>query len=130
MTSIISSRYEETPTLDNYVRVDGVNSIDNSSYPFLDTSTLTVGHQGGAEFFRGNISEAITYNEKLDDVSISKVESYLGIKYGLTLPNDYINSLENIVYPAGSSLYSNAIVGIARDDATALDQRVSHSQDI
>jgi len=60
-------------------------------------------------------------------------ESYLSIKYGLTLnqgtPQNYISSSGTILYDASGALssYTFNIAGIGRDDSSALNQKQSRS---
>ena len=66
-------------------------------------------------------------------VEIQRVESYLAIKYGITLDQtaatDYLASDgATIMWDAtAAGTYNNDIAGIGRDDAQALEQRVSKS---
>ncbi|MFT5777973.1 MAG: hypothetical protein ACI837_000921 [Crocinitomicaceae bacterium] len=89
---------------------------------------------GGAE--RSNIAmqEVITFNFNLTPAQFDRVESYLAIKYGVTLGlngtavDDYFNSTGAVVYDASSHAgYTYDIGGIGRDDASALSQLKSHS---
>ncbi len=83
------------------------------------------------QFFHGAMAEFIIYLGDLDlsnDVSneTGRIESYLAIKYGQTLPHHYVNSAGTIVRTV-SGAYTNNIAGIARDDASALNQKQSQS---
>lgn len=82
----------------------------------------------------GDFAEAILYNTALTAADRQRVESYLALKYGITLDQStatsYVNSSGTTVYPAATShdLYDNDIAGIARDDASSLNQTGSQSQ--
>lgn len=77
-------------------------------------------------------AEIISYNTKLSSIQIRMVESYLAIKYGITLGNNQ-GAGQCIAYKnsAGTSIwenqtgYHNNVTGIGRDDASTLDQRMS-----
>lgn len=83
-------------------------------------------------YYQGDIAEVIFYDKgDLDASDIKKIESYLAIKYGITLDAgnaSYVNS----VGVAGTVLwdnlgYWNDVAGLVQDNAGALDQRVSKS---
>jgi hypothetical protein len=92
---------------------------------------LTMGG-GWAEDSKVYIPEVITYNRELSPAEKLQVESYLAIKYGTTLDST-VSNYEN---SSGSSLYDNIIpsywhniIGISRDDNSALIQKQSHNFD-
>ncbi|WP_144895661.1 Ig-like domain-containing protein [Lutibacter sp. Hel_I_33_5] len=77
----------------------------------------------------GRIMEVIHYPWVLTTVERQKVESYLAIKYGVSLNADYFASSGTKIWDAteASSNYNNGITFIGKDIASALDQRVSKS---
>lgn len=82
----------------------------------------------------GDFAEMVVYNTNLSTADRQKVESYLAIKYGITLnqtvARNYVNSAGTVVYPAATTHddYDFDIAGIARDDGSALNQTSSQSQ--
>ncbi|MEM6734950.1 MAG: T9SS type A sorting domain-containing protein [Bacteroidota bacterium] len=78
-----------------------------------------------ANFLSGNLAEVIYFQSFLDATNRAQVESYLAIKYGITLPIDYLSSNSTIIFSSGS--YSNDIVGIGLDINATLDQLSSTS---
>ena len=96
-------------------------------------------NSGGAEATNSAIAEVITYNTTLDTASINKVESYLAIKYGITLnqysipstnsyPTNYTASDGSIIWSASANKsFDSCITGIGRDDASGLLQLQSMS---
>ena len=84
---------------------------------------------GNLEFYDGSIAEIITYaNTSHGTTTREKVESYLAIKYGVTLPHNYRASDNTIVWNvATNAAYNNNIIGIARDDIGSLLQKQSRS---
>ncbi|MFJ8520685.1 hypothetical protein ACIQ8C_24435, partial [Lysinibacillus xylanilyticus] len=83
----------------------------------------------GVANMNGNIAEIITLNEKADTTERSKVDSYLALKYGITLNNgasNYVDTNNSTVWTIDTT-YKNNIAGIARDDAEGLYQKQSHS---
>lgn len=85
--------------------------------------------------FNGYLNEFIFYNRDLTNAEMSKIHTYLAIKYGITLDNsgggaqgDYISSGGLLVWDASlSPAYHNDVIGIGRDDNQALLQKQSHS---
>jgi len=88
-------------------------------------------------YYNGFINEVITYNADLSTLEITKVNTYLGIKFGITLDNtgggiqgDYIATNDQIVWDASLMAgYHNDVIGLCRDDNESLTQKQSHSFD-
>lgn len=113
------------------------NSTHGTAVPtgtFNNTANRRVwfGHNG-TNNCDADASEAISYNVTLSAADRKKVESYLATKYGITLGTngtsvDYVNSNNTIYWQQSlNSGYAYDIAGVSRDDASALDQRKSHS---
>ena len=85
----------------------------------------------------GFIHEIVFYNRDLTNEEMSKVHTYLAVKYGVSLDNslggsqgDYISSDGGLVWDASTNfVYHNDVMGIARDDAQGLYQKQSHTFD-
>lgn len=102
--------------------------LDNTDVAFLLNAT--------------DVSEIIIYNKALSEADIQKIESYLAIKYGVTLgyndsevyngiTNDYYDSDGNIIWNGtGNANYGYNIFGIARDDESGLLQTKSKSSNV
>ncbi len=87
----------------------------------------------GSEPMAGGFGEFIFFPSILSVADNLKVESYLGIKYGLTLGttaavSNYVTSGGTVTW-VGTAAYQNNIIGIGRDDLSALNQRQSHNYD-
>ncbi|MGG2987165.1 Ig-like domain-containing protein, partial [Brevibacillus formosus] len=117
-----------------------VLQVANSNTPNF-ASPITSGSKpyyfgaGHNSRFYGKMSETILYNRKLTDEDRNKVNSYLALKYGLTLkdgnnaPIDYVASNGSMMWKASNNTgYGNRITGIGRDEAGALYQKQSKSQ--
>lgn len=90
-----------------------------------NTSTFTI-PTGVNRQFTGYIPEFIAYNRLLSPLERRQVDSYLAIKYGLSLPVSYIGSNGQLLWDyAGDTDYNNRITAICRDDTGGLDQRES-----
>ncbi|WP_452232052.1 choice-of-anchor D domain-containing protein [Lacinutrix sp. MEBiC02595] len=90
----------------------------------------------------GMITEIISYTSPNSAINQQKIQSYLAVKYGVTLQDDtstlsdhrlndanYIDSQGNVIWNTSTNSGHNYdIAGIGRDDASLLDQRQSRSQ--
>ena len=103
-------------------------------------SPFTVGRQGKTyrltnRFFDGLIAEIIGYNRDLSASESRRIESYLALKYGITIeqttPQDYVASDGTTEIwnkdATHADRFNHDIAGIFRDDLSGLDQRVSKS---
>lgn len=81
----------------------------------------------------GRIGEIITLSHRATDIERSNIQSYLAIKYGITLgvngtSMNYTNSDGNIIWDAtANSGFNYDIAGIGRDDISRLTQKQSRS---
>ncbi|MEM6735557.1 MAG: choice-of-anchor tandem repeat GloVer-containing protein, partial [Bacteroidota bacterium] len=105
----------------------------NTRYGFIGVGSEAIefdGVRGPAQHFGGNIAEIVYYEKALTDMERQKVESYLAIKYGITLHASvsYLSSNNTVIWDADDNAgYANDIAGIGRDDESVLDQRASMS---
>ena len=103
-----------------------------------------LGGDGFAEDWQGLVYEGIIYSRKLTVVEQQRVNSYLALKYGVTLrpvdsdatiiEGDYLaangttaNSTLKVWDYTANRTYHNNVAGIGRDDASALNQKQSRS---
>ena len=80
----------------------------------------------GPRFYTGNIAEVMAYSSKTSP-SDGIVESYLAIKYGISLPGNYYASDGTTIW-ASASGYQNDVHGIGRDNSYGLNQLSSKSE--
>ena len=80
----------------------------------------------------GRVAEIFTFAERVNDADRQKIESYLGIKYGITLgasneaEKDYINSFNSTVWDITANTgFNYDIAGIGRDSISDLNQKQS-----
>lgn len=136
-----SAIYGTSGTERQVLKVDGLEVVANNTYSTVNGTggTITMGANqvsgdGGKSPFAGKIGEIFFINEALSSTEISQIESYLGIKYGITLdqsvPSEYLASdgLTRFWAPSLSTGYGNDIAGIARDDNSGLNQKQSKSE--
>ena len=79
-----------------------------------------------------NVAEVIIYNTALTTADQNRVESYLALKYGITLDQtvakNYILANSSVAWNASlATTYNRDIAGIARDDLASLSQLRSQS---
>ena len=79
-----------------------------------------------------DIAEYIIYAADLSDTEVKEVESYLALKYGIsleqTVATDYLASDGTVIWNATANAnYKTDIFGIGQDDASGLNQKVSLS---
>lgn len=83
------------------------------------------------DYFDGYIAELIHYPSPQSTTDQLQVNSYLALKYGITLGSgsdllDYLASDGSVIW-TGNATYQNDIGGIGRDDGSALNQKQSKS---
>jgi len=118
------------------------NSYRSSNGAIRTGGTLMFGQEqdsvGGRfdarQIFKGSIAEVITYSSVIGVNARRQIESYLAIKYGITLNNtgagvngDYLDSNGNTIWDADLDDFHNEVFAIARDDNSALNQKQSRS---
>lgn len=95
----------------------------------IHTDQFFVGGYYNNRTYSGDIAEIIIYNDGLSSTEQKKVESYLAIKYGITLSSiDYLASDATIIWDRSENTnYNNDIAAIGRDDNSLLNQVKSKS---
>ena len=74
-----------------------------------------------------SIAEIVVLGSTVSAADKLRIESYLAIKYGLTLGTNYVNSAGQVVYGTTTTEagFANGIIGIGLDTDACLDQRQS-----
>ncbi len=117
--------------LNGRLDVTSAGDSENITVPVVRIGRHATNAGGG---LTGDLAEAILYNANMTNADRLRVESYLAIKYGVTLDQttatDFVNSSGTVVYPATTThdLFDVNIAGIARDDGSGLNQTSSQSQ--
>lgn len=123
---------------DSNVPVSNLASYDNLGY---NNSGIWVGtpYNIGKNYnetngsFNGSVAEILTYATRLTESNRNKVETYLAIKYAITLgeteaSKNYINSNSDVIWNYSANIGFNFnVAGIGRDDASDLNQKQSKS---
>ncbi len=117
------------PQLNTYQRF--INSKKESNYQIVFGDNQ-LKHDVPVTPFAGKFAEFIVYDRVLNNLDKAKVETYLALKYGLTIDKAFNQSLFDA---AGKilwntkmhTIYSNNIAGVGRDDASSFFQKQSGS---
>jgi hypothetical protein len=122
-----------TPLASNSIAALSQITSANISHGAAHTASsgpLTIGRQAqdsaaAGRSFRGDIAEVIIYRSALSVAQRQQIESYLALKYGLTLTStSYVDSGGTVLWDAASQgEFTNRVAAIGADRATALDQR-------
>lgn len=91
---------------------------------------LRVGQAGwdAAGEFPGDIMEVLWFKRVLTSNEQSRINSYLAVKNGVTLNENYLSTDSNVVWDRTINTgYNNNIFGIARDNITLLHQKQAGS---
>ncbi|SHM16487.1 hypothetical protein SAMN05444360_108189 [Chryseobacterium carnipullorum] len=118
-------------------KINGKSDVPASYTPPLFTGRnfhLNTDTDGGLERGGFDYQETIGYERQITSAEQNRIESYLAIKYGVTLgtfasPVNYTSTNATNVWSTAASSYQTNVIGIARDDIEGLHQRISKSQD-
>lgn len=131
----------------NSISIGQLGAVEINEHPTRgsDRGPFTIGGQAktsaqSGRFFDGYILELIVYDEDLDELTgnaRNQIESYLAIKYGITLDNsgggtngDYAGSTGSLIWDADlNSAYHNNVIGIVRSDDSDFMQKQAHTGD-
>ncbi len=134
---VLANYYRNTSTTREGIYLNGGLDIDqpgiggNITGPVVRIGNHATNVDVGG--LNGYFAEMIVYDANVSTTNRQRVESYLAIKYGITLPSttNYVRADGTTVYPSTSASYAgyvHDIAGIGRDDDSGLDQDDSESQ--
>lgn len=110
--------------------------INQDDHPKLISyiETVPIKHEYVAEKFNLNKNtryfEVITYEKGISNDKVEVVESYLAMKFGITLYEKYVDSKNESLWLAKENgNYTNSVICIGRDDSTGLYQKQSINYD-
>lgn len=135
---VVSGHWLHNNTASSQMDINGRQQAVNQSVNTNGNNYfLGAGNTGAAEAWEGGIAENIVYESPLSATDQARVNSYLAIKYGITLDSDPTNTAINYNYLSSASItvwdgsanssYHRDITGLGRDDASALLQLKSKS---
>ena len=141
----VSWRSDQDSEPRQVIQVNGQNIVNREynrdNYSWQDDQKYVLGakrHSAGTitEYFNGKIAEVIAFDAALSKFDRAKVQSYLALKYGLTLDQRqadvslraYYDADANIVWePARTPGFDQDIAGIGLDANSTLNQPKSKS---
>lgn len=128
-SSVLYSGWRGTGNLFSAVNANAGTSAASSTNWTAGSLSLGAAYNQTA-FTTGKIPEVAEYSKALTATELQKVNSYLALKYGITMDQttiqDYLASDGNKSW-AKDATYKYNIAGIGRDDLTALNQKQSQS---
>ena len=140
--SLATIIFDEDVADNSAVYVDGNRRGNFSSDHYIDpdnttSNPLQIGAKGdNGNRFKGRIAEVIVFSEILNGSNRKKVESYLALKYGITLfdntaqAKDYTSANGTTLWNSTTNAsYHHNVAGIFRDDISYLEQKQSKSID-
>ncbi|MEL6192397.1 MAG: PKD domain-containing protein, partial [Bacteroidota bacterium] len=108
---------------------NGVNILGGEDWintPLAIGGQISVGNLPEA-LFDGHVAEIIMFPYSQNQEQREKTQTYLGLKYGFSLPHTFISSSGDVLYDLASQ-YANDIAGIGKDDCSGLDHKQSKSR--
>ncbi|MBA9072617.1 hypothetical protein GGR22_000743 [Flavobacterium gossypii] len=118
-----------------YNGLNVVNTTSAGTFMNLSNGKYWIGRsEGWKATLDGRVAEIITFSSRKNDASERiKIESYLAIKYGITMgvngtSQNYVNSDGTVIWNTTANAGFNwNIAGIGRDDLSKLNQKQSRS---
>lgn len=138
-----TTRFEHASATGASIYINGERLVNNAAINDHNTGATStaiggVGPNRADWTFDGRIAEVAFYNTELTPAQRQQVETYLALKYGITLDTtntdgaivegDYVAPDGSKVWDSvANSAYHNHVAGIGRDDAESLEQQKSKS---
>lgn len=120
-----------------YYNANNIGNTQSDVASYLNTSDTRywIGRsEGWNATLNARVAEVITFSSRKDDnTERNKIESYLAVKYGITLgvngtSQDYVDSDGTVIWNQSvNNGYNYDVAGIGRDNASALNQKQSSS---
>lgn len=121
-----------TDIYEKWIKIDNTTA---NSYQTLATADYSIGRtldNVNQFFYDWKVAEIINYSSRISDADRIKIESYLSLKYGMTLKNGTQNYLASdgttLMWSTSTAgIFINNIFWIGRDDMSELTQIKSKS---
>ena len=105
-----------------------VSSVNGNYQPNTSVNyTIGMNDNGTSWRFDGRIAEQIVYPKILSVHERNVVETYLALKYGITLSHNYISPDSTLLFDLAKG-YTNGIIGVGKYKYQGFDQHKSHSE--
>ncbi len=140
-----------TGTITGYLNGQSFGTISSVGQLFDHADDIGLGDINGASRYEDNTTAASSFYGSIPEFIYCsepasfplnqrrKIESYLALKYGITLDQttaiNYVNSNGSIIFNTSNAAsiggyleYNNDIAGIGRDDASEFEQKTSQSE--
>lgn len=138
--SLINYR-QQTTGAQNRIFINGVQTLGGTPNANTLSGNFTAGigadPSTSSTRWDGEIAEMIVYNYKVPQAERWRIESYLGIKYGITIgvngaSQDYVDSDDRVIWDVDTGVpaddvFNYNVTGIGRDDVSVLEQKQSKS---
>lgn len=110
---------------------DGANDFSSITVTPMIGGTNNDGNSNGFYALNGEVAEVVLYPKSLSNNDKAKVESYLALKYGISLGSNtdavaYVSSAGTEIWAADAT-FKYDIFGIGKDDDSQLNQSISNS---
>jgi len=126
---LISRREFELKEMSKPQFITFIESMPTGTIHKNESPSVLIGSKHAEdEWFEGGVAELIVYDRLLSKKQRRKVESYLSMKYGLSLPTsaDYYLSNGSIIRHADTNgPFNSFVTAIGRDDGSGLYQKQS-----
>ncbi len=131
---VSGTQHQTTVGMNGATATTPLYSINPTNDP-IGNNLFIFGDGGANNPSGGRTSEVITYDRNLTATEKLQINSYMAIKYGLTLTNasgtataSYLNSAGAVVWDStANSGFNKNIAGIANDQESTLNQKQSKS---
>src|SRR5699024_1586149 len=111
-----------------YPATANLYNVKDVTNPLFDSFRLGSDTNYGYSF-SGQINDAIIFDHQLSLQEMTRVQTYLALKYGTTLSGgtrSYLDTKGNVVWDITTNAgYNHNIAGIAQDDVEAFSQKQS-----
>ncbi len=138
VSSLVSFNYN-TADNDKNIFLNWKNIATKAGVADHNTSNTATSDRGlwfnadaDSDYFKWNIAEILSYDSELSPWDRQKIDSYLSLKYWITLDQttayNYINSSWAILWNSTvNTVYTHDVIWIGKNNLSNLDQKISHS---
>jgi hypothetical protein len=133
--SVMNGDLSETPAASQQMKVNGIAYANSAGGdPAIYSGKPVLGARSTENLLSGSqVAEVVMYNASQAGTNRSKINSYLALKYGITLGStsstySYVSS-SGTTFWTGNSTYQHNVNGIGKDNSSGLEQQITTSQD-